>query len=67
MKLRDLCSKLSILITVQVGSSSNTLGKQVNSRWSLDLIEGSNINALDLQRKKNPMSQYVYLSIFVIF
>lgn len=42
-------------------ASSNTLVEQVKRRWSSDLIEGSNIYTLDLQRKKSPISQGVYL------
>lgn len=48
MKQTGLCSKCSILITVQAWSSRNTLGELVNSWWSLDLVEGGDIDTLDI-------------------
>lgn len=53
---------------MEARSSSNTLVERVKSWWSLDLIEGSDVYTLDLQRKKKDVCIYEHIhDVIVIY
>lgn len=66
MKQRQsLCSKPSIFNNRASLEQQQHFGGKVK-RWSLDLIEGSNVYTLDLQKENTYLEVHIYKNTFIV-